>query len=75
MRFLASFYGHETHHVMDIGLVLVDGPPWQDGGTVVLLSGGEKVRYTIGKAVQSENQRTWTLYDLVVDPSFQPPNP
>ena len=74
MRFLASFYGHETH-VMDIGLVLVDGPRWQDGGTVVLLSGGEQVRYTIGKAVLSEDQRTWTLYDLVVDPSFQPPNP
>ena len=67
MRFLASFYGHETH-VMDIGRVLVDGPPWQDGGTVVLLSGGEQVRYKIGKAVLSEDGNTWTLYDLEVDP-------
>ena len=69
MRFLASFYGHETH-VMDIGLVLVGGPPWQNGGTVILKSGSGLVRYIIGTATLSEDQNTWTLYDLEIDPSY-----
>jgi hypothetical protein len=70
MKVLASFYGHETH-VMDITLLLTPDYPWQGEDKIVLRTAEHTTRYTIGQMSVSEDQTTWTLYDLAIDPTFE----